>query len=125
MRIGAYHHAAGKSVVFQYDLVDDAGTRFPESDAIFGRHALQEVIHFTVHLAGGRKVGLYAFVGLYQVVAVYRCRNGCCFFACIHELQQCHLRRGVLHGNAVGAECSIIFASPEAGLYLRMIQVGI
>ena len=40
MRVRADHQAAGEGVVFQYDLVNNAGARLPEANAVAARHGL-------------------------------------------------------------------------------------
>ena len=37
VRVGADNQLAGKGVILQHDLMDDAGARAPETEAEFGR----------------------------------------------------------------------------------------
>ena len=109
--VGAHHHAAGERIVFEHHLMDDAGSGGPEADAVFARHRLQEVVHLAVGLTRRGQVAPGPHIGPYQVVAMHGCRHGHLRLACVHKLQQRHLRRGVLHGHAVGAEVDIFFTS--------------
>ena len=117
MGIGPDHHAARKRVVLEHDLMNDAGSRPPESDAIARRAAAQEVIDLAVGRLRGFHVLGRALVGLDQVVAVHR-RRHCRFTAPgLHELEQCHLCGRVLHGDAIGAQQQIALSSGE---FLRL-----
>ena len=125
MGVGPHHHSAGKRIIFQHHLVDDAGTGLPETDAILGRHALQKAIYLTVRFVGDRKVGFRTFISLNQMVAMHRRRDCHGLPASNHELQQRHLCGGILHGHPVGPEIHIIFSPPEGTCLLFVIQVRI
>ena len=59
------------------------------------------------------QVDVGAGLGLDEVVAVHRARHGHLGQAGGHELQQRHLRGGVLHGHAVGVEVGVAAAALE------------
>ena len=113
MRIRPHHHSARESIILEYDLVDDAGSRFPETDAVFRSHALQESIHLAVGFQSDRQVGTGPLIGLNQMVTMHGRRNRHRIFPRIHELQQRHLRRRVLHGYPVRSEIHIIRSPAE------------
>jgi hypothetical protein len=46
----------------------------------------------------------WAFVGHNEMVAVDGSRDGCGLQPRQHELQQCHLGRGILHGHPICME---------------------
>ncbi len=71
MRVGTDHHAAGEGVVLQHHLMNDAGTRCPKADAVFGRSRAQEVIHLFILLLGYRQIGVGALIGQDEVVAMH------------------------------------------------------
>ncbi|MNY05921.1 hypothetical protein D3C86_1386550 [compost metagenome] len=48
MRIRTDHHTAGKCIVFQYYLVDDARTGFPEAQTITVRYGRKEIVYFFI-----------------------------------------------------------------------------
>ena len=105
--VGADHHAAGEGVVLEDDLVDDAAPGTPESNAVFGAHRTQEVVHLAVGVVGIAQVQLRSDFGENQVITMHGggdCRGR---QTCRHELQQCHLRCGVLHCHAVGIEVGV------------------
>ena len=111
VRVGADHHAARERIVLQHDLVDDPGAGLPEADAVAVRHAAEEVVHFAIRTVGRGQVFVRAHVGLDQVVAVHRGGDGRTVASGVHELQQRHLRRRVLHRHAVGTEIDVVRAA--------------
>ena len=68
---------------------------------------LEEVVDLGVGVDGGVEVDHGADLGLDEVVAVDGGGHGDLGQAGGHELQQRHLRRGVLHGDAVGVEVGV------------------
>ena len=112
--VGADHHAAGERVVLEHDLVDDAAARPPEADAVLGADRSQEVVHLLVGVDGDAEVDAGADLGRDQVIAVHRAGHSRGGQAGGHELQQRHLRGGVLHGHAVGVEV-VVRAAPLDG----------
>ena len=125
VRIGPDHHAARESVIFEHDLVDDARSRAPESESVAVRHAAKEVVHLAIRLVGRPQVVRCAPVGQNQVVAMDRGGNRRTVAAGVHELQQSHLGRSVLHGDPVGAEVHIVLASAERSGRRGVEQVGV
>ncbi len=125
MAVGTDHHAAGEGVVLQHHLVDDARTGFPEADAVLVADALQEVEHLVALVERLLQILLRSHTRLDQVVAVYGAGHGHFGAAGGAELEQGHLRGGVLHGHAVGCEIHIIGAALVGGLRLAVPQVGV
>jgi hypothetical protein len=107
VRVGADHHAARERVLLEHDLVDDAGARRPEADAVARRRAPQEVVHLAVRHLRGLHVGRDALVRLDQVVAVHRRRHRRLLAPRRDELEDRHLRGRILHGDAVGPQLEI------------------
>ena len=110
VRIRANHQLAGKCVVFQRDLVDDARARTPEPRAVLGGGGAQEVVHLIVFRQRLAQVGRALYARLYQVVAVYRSGDGDRFALRLHKLQHPRLPQHVLQDNAVGAGEQVAFA---------------
>ena len=71
MRIGTYHHTSRECIVLKHHLMDDTGTWSPESDVIFLRYRLQEIIYLLVGLTCFRKVLNSTHVCTNQVIAMY------------------------------------------------------
>ena len=105
--VGADHHPARERVVLEHDLVDDPRSGLPEADAVSRRDGAQEVVDLVVHGQRDLEVDARAFLRLDQVIAVDRRRCGDFVEARGHELEQRHLRGGVLHRDAVGAEVGV------------------
>ncbi len=105
--VGADHHAAGEGVVLQHHLVDDARAGLPETDSVLIADAFKELVHLVALVQGILQVLLGAHAGLDQVVAVYGAGHGHLFAPGGAELQQGHLRGGILHGHAVRREIHI------------------
>ena len=125
VRVGAYHHSTGESVIFEHYLVNDSGARLPEADAVTRGYIAQKVVNFFVCFGCRSNVLLCSFVRLYQVVTVHGGGNSHFFFSCIHELKQCHLSSRVLHSDAVGTEIYVVF-TPFVVFHIALIeQVGI
>ncbi len=120
--VGADHHAAREGVVLEHHLVDDAGARLPEAQAVLGRHRLEEVVHLGVVLLGGQQVDQAVLLGLDQVVAVHGGWHGHLGQAGGDELQQRHLGGGVLHGHPVGVQ--VVVGDPTLDLGGGIGQVG-
>ena len=102
--VGADHHPAGEGVVLEHDLVDDPATRPPEADAVLGTDRAKEVVDLLVGVDRDTEVDARADLGHDQVVAMHSARHGSGRQTGGHELQQRHLRGGVLHGHPVGLE---------------------
>ena len=102
MAVGADHHPTGEGVLLQYHLVDNPGAGLPEPSAIAGRYRGQEVVDLSVAVQGSRQVLLAVIAGLNEVVTMGGCRNLNLIKVGSHELEPCHLGRGVLHGHPVG-----------------------
>ena len=109
--VGADHHAAGEGVVLQHHLVDDARARLPEAHAVALARAQQEVVDLGVLVDRDGQVALDAELGADQVVGVDRAGHSRVVAAGQHELQDRHLRGGVLHGHAVRVEVHVALAA--------------
>ena len=107
VRVGADHHAARESVVLEHHLVDDAGARFPEPEPIAGRRRLQEVVDLAIAIDGGFHVLDRARFREDQMVAVNGGRHRRRVPAGEHELEESHLRGGVLHRDPVGPQLEV------------------
>jgi hypothetical protein len=92
--------------------VNDSGTRFPETDAIFVGNIAQEIEHLLVGHLCRLQVGICIPVSLNQVIAMHGRRHCHLFPARVHQLQQGHLGSGILHGHPVGSKVHVIFGSP-------------
>ena len=122
VRVGADHHTAGERVVLQHDLMDDAASRLPEADAVLRRDRAQEVVDLAVGVFGDREIVRGVDACGDQVVAVHRRRDSHLGQAGRHELQQGHLRRGVLHRDAIGTQVGVGTA-PFDLLVLGIVEV--
>ena len=118
----ADHHAAREAVMLEHDLMDDARPGPPEPDAVLGRHAPQKVVHLAVGIDGNAHVDLGTLLGADEVIAMHGGRNGHLGQAGGHELEQRHLRGGILHSNPIGMEVGVA-AAPFHLLILRVGEV--
>ena len=125
MRVCTNHHSSWECVVFQYHLMDDSCSWFPEANMIFLRYRLQEVVNLFVAFHSCRKIVFYTLVGTNQVVAMHTCRHCHARFACIHKLEQSHLGGSILHSHTVGTEVYIRFATAEWFHIIVVEQVGV
>ena len=123
VRVGADHQPAREGVVLQHDLVDDAGPRLPEADAELGAGGAQELEDLPVLLQGRSQIRRGTGARLDEVVAVHRRGDRDPLASRLDELQERHLRRGVLHRHAVGAQHQIAAARLEI-LAPRIVQVA-
>lgn len=133
MRVRAQRHETRRRVVLQNGLVDDARARRPELNAVLLRRALQEVIHLLIAVDAVRQVEVRAALADNHVVAVDAAGHGGLRQAAAHELQQGHLRRGVLHGDAVdeqlevglGAHIAAAVGVGQERLFRVLVQVAV
>lgn len=91
MRVSTDHHQTGNGVVLQDDLVDNTGSRLPESDSVLGATGGQEVVDFLVDVDGSCQILVTTDLGLNQVVTVDGSGDGGGGQAGGHELQESHL----------------------------------
>jgi hypothetical protein len=89
------------------------GVRLPEADAVPRRHRAQELVHLGVHVEREAQVVVGALLGEDEVVAVHRARHRHLVEAGGHELEQRHLRGGVLHGDPIRTEVGVALAAGE------------
>ena len=122
MRVGSYHHSARKSIVLKYNLMDNSGSRFPETDSVAGRYVTKEIVHFFIGQPCSGNIFFCTFIRLYQMVTMHRRRHSNLIFARIHKLKQSHLGCRILHRNTVGTKIYIIFPSL---VIFHIIQMGI
>ena len=111
MRIGTHHHTSRECIIFEHYLMDDSGTRSPETDMVFLRNRLQEVVNLLISLASLRKILRSTHIGTNQVITMYGSRYGHLVLTCIHELQERHLRSRILHRHAIRSEVNIFYTS--------------
>ena len=123
--VGSDHHASRKGIVLEHHLVNDAGSRLPESDAVFVGHRLEEVVDLVVAVDGLLQVRIRPHLGLNQVVAVHRRRHCCLGLSGLHELKQGHLCCGILHGHAVRREVHIVLSTAEGARSVSIPQVRV
>ena len=123
VRVRADHHAAREGVLLENDLVDDAAAGLPEADAVLLRGGGHEVEDLLVLLERDGQVLRRAFLGDDEVVAVDRRGDLHLRKAGGHELEKRHLRRRVLHRDAVGAQEEVRAAAAKL-LPLRVVEVA-
>ena len=87
VRVGTDHHSTGESIVFQYHLVDNSGSRFPKTDTELIGYGFEEIIYFAVSFGSRFNIRFRSDIRLDQVIAVDGCRNSRFIFPCIHKLQ--------------------------------------
>ncbi len=119
------HHAAREGIVLQDDLMDDAGTRLPETDAVAGGGGSEEVIDLRIRLLRLRQIRFRALPGADEMIAVDRGRHAHGLAARAHELQQRHLRRRILHRYAVGTELAEVLQPLQRAEGRGVEHVGI
>ncbi len=122
VRVGADDQFAGEGVIFQHHLMDDAGARPPEPQAVFGRGRAQEVIDFLV--LGERFAQIRGALDprLDQMVAMDRGRDRDLVAPGLHELEQTGLPQHILKNDAVGAQQQIAVAGLQL-LVLRIVEM--
>lgn len=76
VRVSADHETTGESIVFEDDLVDDTGARFPEAEAVFGGSGGQKVVDFLVDVDSALEILDTTDLSFDQVVAVDGCGDG-------------------------------------------------
>ena len=111
MGIRPDHKSAREGIVFKHHLVYNSCTRLPKSDSVLVRYRSEKIKYFVGFVNGLLKICGSAYAGLNEVVAVNRGWHRYFFAACRHELQQGHLGRSILHGNAIGRKINVGIAS--------------
>ena len=81
----------------------------------------EEVVDLLVGVDGNAEIDRGADLGLDQVVAVHGRGHGSLGETGGHELQQRHLGRGVLHGDAVGVE--VVVGAAALDVLVRIGEV--
>ena len=76
MRVGSDNQAAGKCVIFQHDLMNDPGTRLPESNTVLLGRRGKKIIYLLVLIHRTKQVLLRTHLGTDQVVAMDGARHG-------------------------------------------------
>ena len=120
MGIRADHHAAGKRVVFEHYLVDDARAGPPEADPIARRGAAQKLVDLAIDVIRLCEIADRSDACLDQMIAVHGGRNRRRVLAGQHELQERHLRGCILHRHAIRARGDVA----RAGLEIFSLCVG-
>ena len=125
MTVRSDHHGTGKSIVFQYRLVNNTGSGFPETDSIFGRYRRKERIHFRIDIDGRPEVCICSCLGLNEVVTMDG--TGYCGFvhSTHHKLEQSHLCRSILHRDAVRRKKHIILSTrkiPDGRISVKVAE---
>lgn len=100
--------------------MDDAGAGRPEIHAVLAGGGLEKVKDLLVGLDAGGEVVAGAALADDEVVAVDAGGDGRAREVARHELQQGHLRRGVLHVDAVRVETQVGGAADAAAI----VRVG-
>ena len=121
--VGADNQPAGKGVVLQNDLVDNARPRLPEAHAELAAGGLQELVDLIALVEGVLQVRGSPDTGLDQVVAMDGGRNGYPGAPGLHELQDSHLSGYVLVGHPVRVEHDVALAGVQFRIR-RVIQVS-
>ena len=121
--VGADHHPAGEGVVFEHDLVHDAGAGLPEAGAVAGRGAAEEVVDLFVLGDGLAEVGGGVDAGLDQMVAVDGGGDEGAFEAGELELEHRHLAGDILQADAVDLQGGVVLAAGD-GLVFRVGEVA-
>ena len=103
--------------------MDDAGTGPPETDAITRRTRTKKAVDLGVRRSRRRHVGVRSTIRLDQVVAVHRRGNRRFVLARLHELEQRHLRRRILHRDAIGTQKKVRIAGDEF-LPTRVVEMA-
>lgn len=124
VRVGAEHEETGSGVVLENDLVDDTRSRGPELDTVLFSGRLEEVEHLLVLLDRAGEVSLGTSLSLDKVVTVDRGGDSTRGETAGHELEQGHLGRSVLHGDAVGAKLEVALAANLATTTERLLRVA-
>ena len=81
--------------------MNNARARRPELNPILFRSALQEIVNLLVAINAAAQIDLGALLADNHVVTVDAARDGGRRQVAAHELQQGHLRRSILHSDAV------------------------
>ena len=124
MGVGPNKKTAGEGVVLEKDLVDDTRAGLPETDVVLGAGRGKEVVNLLVDSDCPLKILGTADLRLDQVIAVYSRGVGDGRHTSRHELQDRHLRGGVLTGDAVGTKLQVGRA-PLNILAVRVIEVRV
>ena len=91
VRVGTNHQSTREGIVLQDDLMDDSGTRLPESDTVFGGGGGKEVVHLLVDGDGASQVLDASNLGFDEMVAMDGRGDGGGGHAGGHELENGHL----------------------------------
>ena len=123
MGIGANHQLGGKGVIFQGDLMDDAGARPPKAHAVLGRRCPQEVIDLAVFAQGLLQILRPLDPGLDQMVAVHRSRHGGGRPPGLHKLEHGRLPQHILQDDPIRPQLNVGFPPGQGGM-ARVVQMG-
>lgn len=124
MRVGTDEESTGESVVLEHDLMDDTRAGLPETNVVLCAGGGQEVVDFLVDVLCAGQILLSADLGLDEMVAVDGGGCGDRRHAGRHELEDGHLRGGILASYTVGAELEVALAALNL-LTMGIVQVGV
>jgi hypothetical protein len=124
VRVGTDEESTREGVVLKHDLVDDTRARLPETNVVFRARCRQEVVDFLVDVLGAGQILLSANLGLDEMVTVDSGGSRNRGHAGRHELEDGHLRGGILASYTVGAELEVALASHNL-LAMGIVQMGV
>lgn len=124
VRVSADEEATGESIILEQNLVNDTRARFPETNVVLGARGGEEVVHLFVDLDSSGEILRTTDLGLNQVVAMYGGRIGDRGHASRHELENGHLRRGILTGHTVRTELEVRRTTFDL-LTVGVVQMGV
>ncbi len=124
MRVSSDHHGTGDCIVFVHHLVNNAGTGFPKSHVVLHCGGSQEVIDFLIEVFCCDKVPVSAYMGLNQVVTMYRTWNCNLWQLSRHKLKDGHLSRCILHGDSIRVQNYIRYSALKLGI-VRFVHMAI
>jgi len=75
VRVSADHKTTRECIVLKNDLMNNATSRFPETNAIFGCAGGQEVVDFLVCVDSSLEILNTLDLSFDQMITMYCCRN--------------------------------------------------
>ena len=124
VRIGSNEESTRKSVVLQHDLVDDTRAGPPETNVVLCTRRGEEVVDLLVDILGAGQVLLSADLGFNKMVTVDRGGRRNRGHAGRHELEDGHLRGGILAGYTVGTKLEVALAADNL-LAVGVVQMRV
>jgi hypothetical protein len=121
VRVGSDHHETRESVVLEDDLVDDTGSRLPETNTVLGTGSGKEVVDLLVDVDSSGKILDTSNLGLDQVITVDGSGDGGLGKTSGHELEDGHLSGGILASNSLRESAVSRFSPVSAKGNLRRV----